>query len=236
MAVASIQFYSRSLNRQVHYSALIPEDHPSPYSVLLQLHGSMGSQNDWLLYSNLARHVSPYPFLVILPAGENALYANIHPDLPYESFLMQDLWTHVRHTFRVDGKWAVGGVSMGAYGAMRLAFKYPNRFASVWTHSGAYPYLDELRLYPETPNPSDFDLFALTEGIVGLHDSPAIGFDCGTEDHLLGHSRRLRDHLLHLGLAHEYAEHPGGHTWDYWDVHIREALRHHSRSLGYVKA
>ena len=31
-------------------------------------------------------------------------------------------------------------------------------------------------------------------------------------------------HLDKLALAHEYAEHPGGHSWDYWDIHIRETL------------
>jgi S-formylglutathione hydrolase FrmB len=34
-----------------------------------------------------------------------------------------------------------------------------------------------------------------------------------------------------LGLAHHYAEHPGAHTWEYWDEHVREALAQHARVL-----
>ena len=35
-----------------------------------------------------------------------------------------------------------------------------------------------------------------------------------------------------LAIAHEYAEFPGGHTWEYWDRHVQEAIEFHARVLG----
>jgi putative tributyrin esterase len=45
---------------------------------------------------------------------------------------------------------------------------------------------------------------------------PALRFDCGTEDPLLDENRALDWELSRLGIAHEYAEWPGAHTWRYW--------------------
>jgi len=48
---------------------------------------------------------------------------------------------------------------------------------------------------------------------------------------LLNDSRTIRDGLHHLGIPHEYREHPGGHDWDYWDAHVRDALAFHAKAL-----
>ena len=45
---------------------------------------------------------------------------------------------------------------------------------------------------------------------------PAIRFDCGTEDALLAENRALHWELERLGIAHEYGEWPGAHSWRYW--------------------
>jgi enterochelin esterase-like enzyme len=57
---------------------------------------------------------------------------------------------------------------------------------------------------------------------------PRLGFDCGTEDDLLGDNRNLHTLLERRKLPHTYNEHPGAHTWDYWDLHVRTALKQHA--------
>jgi S-formylglutathione hydrolase FrmB len=32
-------------------------------------------------------------------------------------------------------------------------------------------------------------------------------------------------------VPHVYREFPGDHNWDYWDLHIRDALAFHARNL-----
>lgn len=69
--IATIQFHSESLLRQMSYTALIPDKAPGPFPVLLQLHGYFGNHMDWLTQSNLARYARDYPFLIVMPSGEN---------------------------------------------------------------------------------------------------------------------------------------------------------------------
>ena len=54
---------------------------------------------------------------------------------------------------------------------------------------------------------------------------PPIRFDCGKEDALLDANRKLHATLLEQGVAHTYEENDGGHTWEYWQTHIRSTLR-----------
>ena len=61
---------------------------------------------------------------------------------------------------------------------------------------------------------------------------PQIRIDCGTEDFLLEDSRSIHARFDQLGVAHEYAEYPGVHDWDYWDRHIQEAIAFHWRAVG----
>ena len=61
---------------------------------------------------------------------------------------------------------------------------------------------------------------------------PKLRIDCGADDFLIEHNREFHAHLNKLKVPHEYAEFPGAHTWDYWDLHIREALAFHARALG----
>ncbi len=61
---------------------------------------------------------------------------------------------------------------------------------------------------------------------------PALWIDCGTEDFLIDQNRRMHAHLNSLGISHHYSEHPGAHTWDYWDARIQEALEFLRPHLG----
>jgi S-formylglutathione hydrolase FrmB len=60
---------------------------------------------------------------------------------------------------------------------------------------------------------------------------PQILIDCGTEDSLLDANRDLHRRLSGHQVPHTYREFPGNHDWDYWDLHIREAIAFHARNL-----
>lgn len=52
---------------------------------------------------------------------------------------------------------------------------------------------------------------------------PALFVDCGTGDAFIGQNRAFRDGLRRARIPVEYAEHDGGHTWDYWRRHAAES-------------
>jgi len=51
------------------------------------------------------------------------------------------------------------------------------------------------------------------------------------DDVLIDDNRAFHKALTEMGVAHEYREHAGEHTWDYWDEHVKEALAFHTGAL-----
>ncbi|MEA2525633.1 MAG: putative tributyrin esterase [Thermomicrobiales bacterium] len=237
MGVASVQFHSPALGKSVTYRVILPEVGTGPFPVLMQLHGLSDDDSAWIQRSNLVRHVADFPLIVVLPDGGTSGYLNwrSHDRLGkqnYEDLLIDDLPAHLTRHFQVrPGSWAIGGLSMGGYGAMRLGLKYPDRFASIWAHSSAF-HIGQLVEPSFVADTEDADVYVHADRVARMPTRPAIAFDCGADDELIGHNRAFHAHLEALGLAHHYAEHPGGHTWDYWDTHVQEALRQHAQILG----
>lgn len=231
---------SHALGRQVSYSITIPEAWnagPGPYSVLYQLHGGSDDHMVWLAYSNLVRYASKcqLPIIIVMPDGANSYWLNIDENQRYEDFLIEDLPAHIMNTYNAKpGKAAIGGESMGGYGAMRLALRYPTLFSSVWSHSAAFWTRERLvGHHPLLADAPDSDIFEVAAKAQGA-ELPVIGFDCGQDDFMIRHNRRFHEHLRDLGIVHTYNEHPGIHNWDYWDLHVKDALEQHARVLSYT--
>jgi len=236
--LAELSFDSPALGRRATYLALVPDVGTPPFPVLYQLHGRSDDHRSWIERSNLIRHVADVPLIVVLPNAEISFYADVHPLLRMESFLVDDLDAHVRRTFRVrEGKHAIGGLSMGGYGALRLGLRHADRFASVWAHSSRIATRAQIPSEPWFRDVAvdEVDLEVVLDRALaqfGRDRLPRIGIDCGTEDHLVEDSRRFHAALEKRAVAHRYEEHAGAHTWDYWDVHVRAALRFHGEALG----
>ena len=237
MGVAGVQFHSPALGKSVTYRVILPETGTGPFPVLMQLHGLSDDDNAWIQRSNLIGHVAGFPLIVVLPDGGTSGYLNwrSHERLGkqnYEDFLIEDIPAHLTRHFQVrPGPWAIGGLSMGGFGAVRLGLKYPDRFASIWAHSSAF-HIGQMAEPSLIPDTEDADIYLHASQVARVAQPPVISFDCGVDDELIGYNRDFHAHLESIGLAHHYAEYPGGHTWDYWDTHVQEALRQHARVLG----
>src|SRR5262245_4365758 len=139
MPTGTIRMFSCALDGATTYSIFLPDAEvvgPGPYPVLLQLHGRLDDHSAWLEKSKLWVYVSVLPLIVVMPSGLNFWWSNLYPEqgVRYEDLLVQDLWTHVQATYpaRPDSRWAIGGLSMGGFGAIRLGLKYPEKFCSIY--------------------------------------------------------------------------------------------------------
>lgn len=237
MAIADIEFYSQAMGQRVSYGLYLPDFGPTPYPVLVQLHGLTDSYHAWERRSNLLRYAESYPMAIVFPDTGTGAYLNwIGHDRVgkrmYEDLIMTDITAHLQRHFNVtDGPWAIGGLSMGGYGSMRLGLKYADRFASIWSHSSKFEW-DGLAESGQFVDAEDTDVRFHARAVAARSNQPVITFDCGTEDDLLEENRRFDQFLAEIGLTHTYNEHPGAHTWDYWDLHVRSALEQHARVLG----
>lgn len=236
MSVATIQFRSEALGGRTRYHAILPITGEGPFPVLIQLHGLGDDSTGWIQRANLVRHLEQYPFLVVLPDGGTSGYLNWKESGRlarghYEDMIVVDIVDHVRRHFNVTpGPWAIGGLSMGGYGAMRLGLMHPELFASIWAHSSAFHIGETVDpgMVADYPGAS---VYRRAEEAAARGTSQVITFDCGVDDDLLDHNRKLHALMDELGLAHRYDEHPGAHTWDYWDEHVPKALAQHARVL-----
>jgi len=188
-------------------------------------------------------YAESFPGIIVCPEGGRGFYTDAREiadsSQQWESAVLElvdlvDSW----FSTRAEPCWrAIGGLSMGGYGSMKLALKYPDRFGSVYAHSGLLDIAEAHRTerWPSLPQifgPSvaaSEDCFALSERVQSGEKLPHIAFDCGIDDFLLDHSRGFHRHLKKLGIDHRYAEYPGVHDWRYWDSHLPEALDFHAR-------
>jgi len=250
MAFATINYFSHSLTKASSFNIVFPDDPaiPRPWSVFYLLHGLSDDHTIWMRRTSIERYVAGLPLVVVMPDGGRGWYSNaVSPGgLAYEDDLIKDVVGLVDRTFPVKAERAgraIGGLSMGGYGAVKLGLKHHELFASVTSHSGALAFThreakDAKTLSPEftaifgeKPKGGTEDPFALVEKI-DHGRVPAMRIDCGKDDFLIEDNRSFHKHLEALHITHEYEEFPGDHNWAYWDTHVQEAVAFHVKTLG----
>jgi S-formylglutathione hydrolase FrmB len=207
------------------------------------LHGIRGDHTVWIRRSNVERYVADLPLIVVMPDAGRSFYCDAVEGPAYGQALGEELPAMIRQWFPTRPGWAITGLSMGGYGALRLALTYPETFTSAASISGALAFghyygwdtKDDFgrefrRVLGAEPVGGPADLFSL---VTTADPRPALWIDCGTEDFLLSSNHAFRDHLAANEISHEYSENPGEHTWDYWDEHVQRAIAFHRRQLGF---
>lgn len=253
MAFATLNYHSRSLNKASSFNIIFPDDPaiPRPWGTFYLLHGLSDDHTIWARRTSVERYVAGLPLVVVMPDGGRGWYTNAAAPggLKYEDDLIKDVVGLIDRTFPVKAERAgraIGGLSMGGYGAVKVGLKHHDVFASINSHSGAIGFARRTadqgkELSPEFtaifgPNPKggDNDPFALIDQ-TDHGKLPALRIDCGVEDFLIEDNRAFHKHLEAAQIPHEYEEFPGGHNWAYWDEHVRAAIAFHARNLGLSK-
>ena len=124
-----------------------------------------------------------------------------------------------------DGGQAIAGLSMGGWGALRLAALKAGQYVaavgmSPLTEVGQIADYAEHRRTEHAPHLADPDLGQL----LVRSQLPPVMVTCGAEDPLVAGARRLHDTLSGAGVEHKYLEGDGGHDWPYWTRTLRDAL------------
>jgi S-formylglutathione hydrolase FrmB len=244
----TLRYGGGAIGRMSGFRVIVPERKTGPFPTLYLLHGLSDDHTAWTARTSVERYVEDLPLIVVMPNGQRGWYTDAvnKPSEGFETYIARELVGFVDATFptiAARGGRALAGLSMGGYGALKLALKNPDLFCAAHSFSGAVDmssrnlndntqWVKELKLVfgdviAGTPN----DLFALTkDGDPATR--PAISFDCGVKDFLIEDNRRFHAHLNALGIDHVYAEYPGDHNWEYWDTHIQDALPWIARQLG----
>jgi S-formylglutathione hydrolase FrmB len=227
---------------------ILPEDYDDPaaqerrYPVVYLLHGIGGHEDEWLDGSKLADYAAGRGVIVLCADAAQRCYVDsVNGDSLCETMGARDLVAFADRTFRtIPQREARGlmGLSMGGYGALYLSLRHPSTFAAAVSLSGAF-VIGLVRLGERNPNRAhvdrlfpaslsgreQYDLFAQVR-IAPREVREGLRWKvlCGAEDRLIDINRAFHHYLLAMGVAHEYDEYPGAHTWPFWDAHATESL------------
>jgi len=251
MSLSQTYWPSAVLKQKLGMNVIIPDSGEGPFDTFYLLHGLSDDHTTWLRRTRIEWYVRELPLMVVMPDGFRGWYTDNDHGPAYGKYISEEVVAFVERTFparRERSARHIGGLSMGGYGALRAALRYPDVFSSATSHSGALFHgshdwalnddrgdrsdrrafdQEMLHVFGTRPEGSSHDLLALARSaqVAGL--LPRLRLDCGTDDFLLDANRIFHSELQHLKIPHEYQEFPGSHEWDYWDLHVQEAIRFH---------
>ncbi|WP_233868179.1 alpha/beta hydrolase [Paraburkholderia adhaesiva] len=167
--IATRTFHSAALGRDWSYVVYLPTGYSANstrYPVLYLLHGNNGDAMDWVTHGDLqattdgliARHEIA-PVVIVMPQGGTDWYVDRKEKM--ETAFVEDLMPEIATHFAVSnerGGRAIGGVSMGGFGALRFALEHPDAFCGALLLSPA--------IYSNDPPP---DSSARRVGVFGEH-------------------------------------------------------------------
>jgi S-formylglutathione hydrolase FrmB len=258
-------YMSALMNRDLRYGIYLPPSYETSgtrrYPVLYFLHGLGENEMRWstrgegdLILDRMVADKSIGEFIVAVPvSSSNGFYTNVrNGSAPWEDALVEEFIPMIESAYRVNPTRAtrgISGISMGGYGALKVAMKHPDMFGSVSAHSAALvpdfatatPIVKAYMGLAETifgigfarPNP-DFSYWNVNNPIELAKNTARlqgmkIYFDCGTEDmygFYDGH-KVLDDVLTKAKYAHTAQLHPGPHGWNFARQHMRTSLLFH---------
>lgn len=243
--VETRSFWSASLGRTMPYRVYLPPGYASGerrYPVVYLLHGMGGTDRQWqdvgvaATADRLIDSGTIAPLIIVMPEGENAYWVDHATDgQKWGRYTAVDVVNDVDANFRTIARQrsrGIGGISMGAHGALQLALNYPGEFAAVGAHSLV------LRRFGSAPtyfgNATDFaarDPIALVRARGPKGCSFALWIDIGDADPWTALARQFDGELTDLRIKHQWHVWKGDHSDAYWSAHLEDYLRFYDASL-----
>ncbi|WP_203567532.1 alpha/beta hydrolase [Aestuariimicrobium ganziense] len=256
-----VAFFSTALGLSTSMTVLLPQRETAGQigmegataqglpPVLYLLHGASDDDTIWTRRTSIERYASEAGLAVVMPDAKLSFYNNEPHGYRYWDHVSDELPRLVAESFQVSTAREdtfVAGLSMGGFGAMKLALNQPERFAAAASLSGALDMAGAdvnaegnewlARVWgPEgIPQGSPNDV----QGLLSTVDKaslPKLWVGCGTEDFLFEDNEAFIKAAEDAGVELTVSITGGAHTWDLWDREIAKViewlpLRHRPQS------
>jgi S-formylglutathione hydrolase FrmB len=253
---------SKILGRNVKYSIYFPPDYDfsqRAYPVVYLLHGYTDDNTGWLQFGEINRYADKAilngtipPMIIVMPNGDSSWYINSYDGKEkYEDFFVKEFIPTIEKQYRIKGEKryrGIAGLSMGGFGTLIYALKYPELFAAAAPLSAGIFSDDELVMMPEKSWVQTFSQLYGSAELKGKdrltkawYDNSILNLiekknaaelnkvrywiDCGDDDFLFNGNSLLHIALRKKSVLHEYRVRDGAHTWEYWRTGITDALK-----------
>jgi S-formylglutathione hydrolase FrmB len=216
--------------------------------VVYLLHGGGGDFREWSNDSDVAGFARE-GLILVMPEGESSYYTNSvdRPEDRFEDYIVEDLIADVESKFPTDpSRRAIVGISMGGFGAIKLAMKRPDLYRFVGALSPAIdvpsrPFsikrISQYRQHASifgawgSRTRRENDPFVLARAV----DPVAIPFiyaTCGEQEGLLPSNRRFAELLAQRKFHFEFHSGPGGHDWNQWNRRLPDVFSSLFKHIG----
>lgn len=241
---------SKLLAREMSYRIILPAAYKQAekrrFPVIYLLHGRGGNYQDWTNLTKITQYSYAYDFIIVMPDGGRESWYADNANLPNEkreSYIIKELIPEIDAKYRTIAERQnriIAGLSMGGYGAVKFALKYPEKFSLAGSFSGAMDAVVKTQNYKHliksvadvfgdesSTARKENDIFRMIgeASAEKIKEFPFLFIVCGTEDHQFQSNRDFAALLIEKKVPHEYRQKPGVHNWAFWDAEVREFLR-----------
>ncbi len=240
------KFWSSALGREMPLTVYLPPGYDSTrnlhYPVLYMLHGLGGSHLQWqrdglFTVATEMNQAGQLPAMIIVtPEGEDGYWMDHASGGPkYGTYVARDVVAFVDSQYRTipDGAFrAIGGMSMGAHGALQLALNNPGEFGTVGAHSlvlrnkaQAFDFFGDERSFESR------DPVSILRRDPGPAQRLNLWIDIGSGDSWLAAAASFDQQLQSERVAHLWHVYSGAHDDTYWTSHLRDYLTFYGQSF-----
>lgn len=207
--------------------------------ILLFLHGRSGNSEtfteDEPFFAALEGEGEQAP-IVVFPDGGESSYWHDRDSGNWDAYLTEEVIPQVAEKFGADAsRIAVGGISMGGFGALNLAEHHPGMFCAAGGHS---PAIFQTGGESAPGAFDDAEDFAANDVIATARDNPdsldgtPVWLDAGHRDPFVPGVGAMSEVLNASGADVTVKDDwSGGHDDDYWNAHWADYLRFYASKL-----
>jgi enterochelin esterase-like enzyme len=236
--IESFDVKSRLVGQTLEQRAAVPIGGAKGRPLLVLLHGRGAQPGDAFsdrFFAELERLGPRAPVVVEVNGGDHSYYHD-RDSGRWGAYVVREAIPAAVERYGVDDKRiAIGGTSMGGFGALDIARRHPGRFCAVGGHSAAV-----WRRAAETPagafdDASDFrrhDVYAYVRRNRGAYAREKLWLDVGRQDPFRPVDAELAKLLKKRSRDVTWHLRPGGHGAEYFDANVASYLRFYARALG----
>ena len=248
MAFISLDFFSEALGMQSEVFVVIPQRgalgeigigskaDDTKFKVLYLLHGLSDDHTIWMRRTSIERYATRYGICVVMPNGHRSFYTDMKYGGDYYKYIAKELPMRMREFFNVSDKREdnfIAGLSMGGYGALKIAMRNPDRFAAasalsavtdIASFCGERSELFTAIFGEDRAVPDEDDLIKLAAAHKNDEIKPDIFIGIGRQDGLYEQNVKFKKVLTDNGYNMTYRESDGVHCWEFWDEYIQYTL------------
>lgn len=237
--VKAFEVESSRLDRTLPAKVVVPSKAPPKNrSLLVFLHGRGEDERSYLveqMFEGLADLNGRAP-VIAFPYGGESSYWHDRESGAWASYVLEEVIPQIVVRYDIDpDRIAIGGISMGGFGAYDIARLDPERFCAVGGHSPAIWETPGETADGAFDNADDFDRNDVISIAAATDPGPYAGLrtwlDAGDDDPFLPGVEALEQALRAGGAQPVVKRSSGGHDSGYWNGNWAEYFAFYAHAL-----